>query len=343
MLDKLLSIIGPTAVGKTSFSLKLIDHLNNDSKYDGYNLISADSRQVYKDLMIISGADVPSDLIRKEKIIGDTTSIEYFQKDNLRLFGLLDLNYQDEWSLAHFKKYAQKLIKQSWKENRLPIIVGGTGLYHQYLFNDSSTIGIGPNNELRKQLSGFSLAELQQKLEEIDKDRFEEMNNSDKNNPVRLIRAIEVEQYYLNNPDKKQLEKNSDHQYGERPEFDHLIIGLTDELKNIQEKISQRVAERFENGAIIEVENLSSKVEEFGLNKQITTATGVKEIKAYLDETMSKDECLIKWSLREYQYAKRQLTWWKNKNGIIWYEIDNESWQKRAFDRVNKFILPEQK
>jgi tRNA dimethylallyltransferase len=346
MSNKLISIIGPTAVGKTSFLLKLIDYLNTQNSgvnYDSYNLISADSRQVYKDLMIISGADVPSDFVRQNETNEDTTSIQYFEKDNLRLYGLLDLNYQDEWSLAHFKKFAQTLIKQSWKENRLPIIVGGTGLYHEYLFNDSSTIGIGPNNKLRKELSSLSLSELQQRLEEVDKDRFEKMNNSDQNNPVRLIRAIEVEKYYQDNPGKKDLKNNSDHQYGERPDYDHLTIGLTDDLKTIEEKILKRVKERFDNGAIAEVENVMSKIADFGLNKQITTATGVKEIQSYLDEIISKEECLEKWSLREYQYAKRQLTWWRHRKNINWFEINEDNWQKSAFDRVIKFILPEQK
>lgn len=348
MSNQLISIIGPTAVGKTSFSLKLIDYLHKNligtnDKYSGYSLISADSRQVYKDLMIISGADVPADFIRKKSNNGGELigNIEYFEKDHLRLYGLLDLNYEDEWSLAHFKKYAQELIKQSWKENRLPIIVGGTGLYHEYLFNNSSTIGIGPSEKLRKKLSTLSLGELQQRLEEINKDRFTEMNNSDQNNPVRLIRAIEVQKYYRDNPEKKELD-NSNHQYGERPDYDYLIIGLTDDLKIIEKNISQRVKERFANGAITEVENVISKIDEFGLNKQITTATGVKEIQSYLDETISKEECLVKWSLREYQYAKRQLTWWRHRKNINWFEIGEENWQKSAFDRVIKFILPEQ-
>ncbi|MDH5533780.1 MAG: hypothetical protein OEX81_05145 [Candidatus Pacebacteria bacterium] len=342
MSNKLLSIIGPTAVGKTSFSLKLIDNLkeNKNIKFVGYNLISADSRQVYEDLMIISGADVPGDFVRQKDTFGDATSIEYFEKDNIRLFGLLDLDYQDEWSLAHFKKFAQQLIKQSWQENRLPIIVGGTGLYHEYIFNDSSTIGIGPNQDLRKELNLLSLNELQNKLSEINFERFSEMNNSDQNNPVRLIRAIEVERYYQDNPGKKNLE-DKNIQYGEKPDYDHLIIGLTDDLKIIEEKISKRVKERFENGAITEVEALKEKIREFGLNKQITTATGVKEIQSYLDGRVEKEECLKKWSLREYQYAKRQLTWWRHRKNIQWYEIGEDDWMKRAFDRVIKFILPE--
>ena len=146
MSHQLLSIVGPTAVGKTSFTLDLVDFLNSnqDIKFDGYDLISADSRQVYRDLMIISGADVPATFTRQDG------NGQYFKKDNIKLFGLLDLEYSDEWSLAHFKKYAQQLIKQSWQENRLPIIVGGTGLYHQYLFNDSPTISIKPNLGLIK-------------------------------------------------------------------------------------------------------------------------------------------------------------------------------------------------
>lgn len=348
MSNKLLSIIGPTAVGKTSFVLQLVNFLNKNSPnkidkklnksitFNGYDLISADSRQVYKDLMIISGADIPPDFVRKNSDVNyENNDKSYFQKDNIRLFGLLDLDYLDEWSLAHFKKFAQQLIVKAWSENRLPIIVGGTGLYHDHLFNDSSQIWIKPNLKLRDELSQFSLIDLQKKLKEISQKKFDQMNNSDQNNPVRLIRAIEVES--SENIDLEEKEGNN-----EKPSYDHLIIGLIDELLSIEARIKERVKKRFNNGAIAEVENLMLKIEELGLNKQITTATGVREIRAYLDGQIDKQECLEKWSLREYQYAKRQLTWWKNKKNINWYKIRESHWKEKAFTKVNEFILPVQ-
>jgi len=327
MLNKFVSIIGPTAVGKTGFTFKLVDHLQqyiSESDYQGINIISADSRQVYKDLMITSGADIPSNF---------DDHGQYFIKDNIRLYGLLKLDYTEEWSLAHFKIFAEKLILNSWQENRLPIIVGGTGLYHEHLFNDSQSIWIKPNEELRAELKDLSLAKLQDMLKEVDQLKFEEMNNSDQNNPVRLIRAIEV----AKGKDKNKLLKK--YNQNNNVEFKQLVIGLIDKLENIEQKIRLRVEERFENGSLAEVESLGELIRESGLNKQITTATGVKEIMSYLDNQISKEVCLEKWSLREYQYSKRQITWWKHKENVNWFEISQRDWQKNAFKIVREFVL----
>jgi tRNA dimethylallyltransferase len=327
MSNKLVSIIGPTAVGKTGFSLKLVDFLNSSdarNKIAGFDIISADSRQIYKDIMITSGADIPFDFDDQG---------QYFKKENVRLYGLLKLDYDQEWSLAHFKVFAEKLILESWKENRLPIIVGGTGLYHEHLFNDSQSIWIKPNEELRGRLNEFSLLKLQDKLKKLNHSRFDQMNNSDQNNPVRLVRAIEVELA------DDELKGEESRKAVQPVEFKQLVVGLTDQLEIIEEKIRLRVVERFENGSLSEVENIGELIKEHGLNKQITTATGVKEIRSYLDNQLGKEECLEKWALREYQYAKRQITWWKHKKDVNWFEVSEKNWQKNAFRLVNKFVL----
>jgi len=329
MLNKLVSIIGPTAVGKTSFALKLVDYLNREAsltkkKITGFDIISADSRQIYKDLMITSGADIPFVFVDQG---------QYFKNENVRLHGLLKLDYDEEWSLAHFKQFAEKIILDSWEERRVPIIVGGTGLYHEHLFNDSNSIWIKPNEELRNDLNKFTLIQLQDKLKGLNHSRFEQLNNSDLNNPVRLVRAIEVE---LANDD---LKSEASKEVATPVEFTQLIIGLNDQLEIIEERIRLRVEERFKNGSLAEVENIDELTKEHGLNKQITTATGVKEIRSYLDNQIGKEECLAQWSLREYQYAKRQITWWKHKKDVNWFEVSENNWQKNAFGLVDKFVL----
>lgn len=329
MSKKMISIVGPTAVGKTGFALDLIDYIKSNSElssqFAGFDVMSADSRQVYKDLAVISGADLPQDF---------QSEGSYFIKDDIKIHGILMLNYQEEWSLAHFKKFAEKIIRNSWKQSRLPIVVGGTGLYHDHLFSDSSQIWIGPNEDIRKELDSFSVEELQKRLKEVNEDKFFSMNNSDQNNPVRLIRAIEVAVGL-------QLVESGDDRKTEDIDFVHLMVGLTDQLEPIEERIKQRVVERFENGAIQEVEEIQQKSQDFPVNKQLTTATGVKEIQAYLDGDVEKEQCLEKWSLREFQYAKRQLTWWKNKENIIWYKVSEQNWQKSALESINNFLLSE--
>lgn len=325
----MISIFGPTAIGKTSFSFDLIESIKSSDvlskTYEGYDIISADSRQVYKDLMVISGADVPSYF----KNIDGT-----YVYNDVSLHGLLILDYQDEWSLAHFKNFAEEIIRQSWREGRLPIIVGGTGLYHDHLFNDSGQIWIGPNEELREKLEQLSLEDLQDELRKIDSKKLQSMNNSDSNNPVRLIRAIEVASSSPGTDLKEQ--KTAD-----KVKYQSLAIGLTDELESIKSRIKQRVIERFENGAIKEVETIKQKSQEFSLNKQLTTATGVKEVQAFLDGQIEKEACIEKWVQREYQYAKRQLTWWRKKKDVSWHEVGKDGWKEDAFKSAHNFLLSE--
>lgn len=330
----LLSIVGPTGVGKTNFVLSLCNELKNVSNFSfvGFDLISVDSRQVYKNLKIISGADVSDGFIERED---EEITHHFYEKDLVRIYGVSILPYQAEWSVSHFRNFAQEVIKQSWVNNRLPILVGGTGLYHDQLFNPSPILDIKPDLELRAELSRLSLKELQEKLEKLSPTRFKKLNNSDYFNPTRLSRAIEIAIWEANHGAEEDLESG---QMNIKPE-QQLTIGLKDDLENIKEKITKRVAERFGNGAKSEVSRLSDLFEQYGRNKQLLSATGVREIQAYLDGSALKSEALNKWTLREFQYAKRQLTWWKNKSNVNWFETNSENWHDEAIKLVQNFIL----
>ncbi len=327
----LLSIIGPTGVGKTSFTLSLCEELS-DLPYVGFDLISADSRQVYKNLKVISGADIPDGFIESsdEEIVN-----HFYEKDRVRIYGTQLLPYQAEWSVSHFRNFAQAVIEKSWASDRLPILVGGTGLYHEQLFNPSPILDIKPDLELRVELSRFNLKQLQNKLEEISPIRYKKLNNSDYFNPTRLTRAIEIAMWEKENQPENDLEEVGDLF---KPNH-HLVIGLKDDLESIKEKIAKRVVERFENGAKNEVSKLADLFEQYGRNKQLLSATGVREIQAYLDGSVEKSEALDKWTLREFQYAKRQLTWWKNKSNVNWLETNKENWRDEAVKLVKNFIL----
>lgn len=329
--NSLFSIIGPTGVGKTSFALSLCDELEKIS-YRGFDLISADSRQIYKDLKIISGADVPEGFIEYD---GGEIANHFYAKDKIRIYGVSILPYQAEWSVSHFRNFARQVIEQSWLNSRLPILVGGTGLYHDQLFNPSPILDIKPDSELRAELSQLNLKDLQNKLKEISPIRFGKLNNSDYFNPTRLTRAIEIAMWEKEN----QSEINQDMTENLFKPDRHLVIGLKDDLENIQKKIVLRVEERFENGAKSEVSKLADLFERYGKNKQLLSATGVREIQAYLDGQIEKSEALEKWALREFQYAKRQLTWWKNRPEVNWFETNQENWRDEAVKLARNFIL----
>lgn len=294
-MDKkhVLSIIGPTAVGKTDLALQLTKSLILQEKFTGFDLISADSRQVYQGLQIISGADIPETI-----------------EATVKLHGLLMIKPNQEWSLAHFRDFGQKIIKKSWQENRLPIVVGGTGLYHHHLFSNDQIINIQPNLEVRQQAELLSIVELQEWLKKINSKHFSQMNHSDQHNPRRLVRAIEVT--------LAPAATSSDRILPGLEDFQNIVIGLSDSLPNIQAKIEQRVRHRFQLGAISEVEHLLTL--DPPPTKPALSTAGVREIEQFLQGQATETEVITHWARREFQYAKRQLTWWKKYGTAQWFD-----------------------
>ena len=211
---KILIICGQTATGKTKLAAKLAKKFHSE-------LISADSRQVFRGMDIVTGKDRPH---------------------GVKIYGLDLVNPDEDFSVAHFVKYSRTLINQI----RFPIIVGGTGLYLDSLINPPETLTVKPNWPLRKKLETFSVRQLQKLLKQLNSERLKTMNHSDQLNPRRLIRAIEVAKS-LQGP-SLQVEK-----------YDTLWIGLTADKKILDQKISDRVRQRLKAGAIQEWQKLTAK------------------------------------------------------------------------------------
>lgn len=206
-MKKALIICGPTATGKTKLALQLAKELNGE-------LISADSRQVYVGNDIETGKD----------------------KDIIKNYGtkiwLLDiLNQDEEFSVSAWRKLAKEAITDILSRDKLPIVVGGSGLYIKSLIQDLPDIDIPINKNLRKKLENKTAKELFDYLKSIDSKKAESLNNSDKNNPRRLIRAIEIAQ-------RPSLESR------EGLGVSYLSIGLTSSKDNLMAKIKKRVIER---------------------------------------------------------------------------------------------------
>jgi tRNA dimethylallyltransferase len=290
-MNKILVISGPTATGKTQLAFKLAKKFNGE-------LISADSRQVYKGMDIGTGKDRETE-------------------SRIRIWGYDVVEPSGEWSAAHFVKLAQKLIPEIQSRGKLPIIVGGTGLYISNLLNPPETLNIPPDKKLRGELEKLPVDELQDRLKEINPERFASMNDSDQNNPRRLIRAIEVVKFpklrsarFLDfGTFRRPFARNDDAQI--------LQIGLTAATQELDRRIEERVRQRIEEGVEEEVFRL---VKKYGWDSALKFTIGYKEWQLDshgrskrprndLSGQFPIEEIVKNWTVHEKQYARRQLTW----------------------------------
>lgn len=324
---KILMIIGPTAVGKTDFALSAANHLLQLGKVTGVDLISADSRQVYQGLEIISGADIPEGF--QPQIPADFSDDKiFFEHGALRLFGISMLPPTAEWSVSQFQTYAQRIISTSVAQQRLPIIVGGTGLYQRHLFNTDPQLHIPPNAVVRERAEQMSVSELQIWLQEVNPERFKHMNDSDQANPRRLVRAIEISL-------AEQPVTPAEPEVVFQPEL--RILGLQDTIEQITERIQQRVEARLAHGAVAEAERLLQIATDQNRRLPAFSATGVKPLLQLVSGSISETEATALWITQERQYAKRQLTWWKKESQVKWYQITEPNWQQAALSEINSW------
>ena len=325
-MNKLLSIVGPTATGKTQTALTLAKKILADNLVTGIDLISADSRQVYRGLEVLTGADIPAGFSQKTSPSDQNLANScYANADNsIRLFGVSIIKPTDEWSVAHFQLMAREIIQRSWQTGRLPVLVGGTGLYHDQLLTSDTRLHIGPNPEVRQKAESMSLTELQHWLSQLDSQRLIRMNHSDLNNPRRLIRAIEIASAQVNHPTQVQLP------------VDELTLVLTAPLQLIEDKINKRVAERFQSGAVVEVQALLSQNIE--PKSPVMSSLGVVELTEFLSGALDSSASQKLWALHELQYARRQITWWKNKSGVTRLDITQPDYLNQAENLARSWL-----
>lgn len=313
------SIVGLTATGKTDLAFALAEYMLQESpqssRFKRVDIISADSRQVFKAIPLVSGADVPSTFVSEQ-----VSQLPYpFYSDqvnaNIHLHGIGILEATQEWSVSHFQTFAQQIMKYSWVNQGLVLLVGGTGLYHAHVFNDEMKTQPGPDLSLRKQVEQLSVDELQALVQQKNPSKWQVMNVSDRANPRRLIRALEsnneavdVERGEISAPQKiKRINPNV-----------YKSIMTHNDFEEISQKIAQRVQKRIELGAIQEVQELLSRFDDEQLSTGATaspailTTTGVREIQQYLSDKIDLDQATQAWIAREIKYAKQQLTWWKS-------------------------------
>ena len=234
-MNKVLVILGSTSTGKTDLALRLAKKFNGE-------LIACDSRQVYKGLDIGTGK-MPSSNGQFKKRQG------YWEIDGVKIWMYDVAEPNKQYTAYDFVKDGRRAIKEITTENKLPIIVGGTGLYLRAFIDGLPNLGIPVDQKLRKSLEKLSLLKLQYKLQELSFEKWQEMNNSDRQNPRRLIRHIEM----LSNNSRQFKKTKAD---GISGWSDLLKIGLIGPRQILYEKSNQRVVKRISQGMIIEAKRL---------------------------------------------------------------------------------------
>ncbi len=279
---KVLVIVGPTASGKTSLSIELA------KKFDG-EVISADSRQVYR------GLDIGTGKVTTEEMQG----IPHH---------LLDVAEPiDTYTVADFVRDGRNATDGILSRGKLPVVVGGTFLYVDALLGKISTPEVPPNEMLRAKLELLTKETLFKMLEDRDPERALRI---DKSNKRRLIRALEIIDAIGVVP-KAQSEEL----------YNTLTIGIDIEKETLQKNIHDRLISRIQKGMIEEVQSLHTK----GLSYERLKELGIeyKYIAEYLEAKISKEEMLSQIEIKSRQYAKRQMTWLKRDKTIEWISSDD--------------------
>ncbi len=290
-MSRVIVITGPTAVGKTKLSIELAKKLNGE-------IINADAMQVYKGLNI------------------GTAKVTEKEKENIphHLFDIKEV--EEEYSIYNYQKDCRKVIDDILRRNKIPILVGGTGLYIKAALYDYKLSEEKTNNTY----DNLKTEEIYKELLKLDKDI-----NIDKNNRRRLIRALN---YYKENNTSISNNKTN------KLLYDTIFIGLTTDREILYKKINQRVDNMIENGLLEEVKYYYDKNIKA---KPLINGIGYKELYNYFDGLCSKEEAVEKIKQNSRHYAKRQYTFLNHQLNVVWFETDYNNFNN-TIEKVSSYI-----
>ena len=290
--EKVIVICGPTASGKTALSIELAKRINGE-------IISCDSMQIYKEMDI--GTAKPT----KEEM----GEIKHY---------LLDFVSPDErYSVADYKKDAKEKIKEILEKGKVPIIVGGTGLYIDSLIYEieypTMQFDEEYRNKLEKEVNEKGLEFLYDKAKKIDPEAITKISKNDKK---RILRILEI--YHATGKNKTEQEKES---RKKEVEYDYHVYALNWDRQLLYERINKRVDIMTKQGLINEVKEIYKKYDKFPTAMQ---GLGYKEVVEYLEGKCTKEEMIEKIKQETRRYAKRQLTWFRKNKQTIWLNAQDE-------------------
>lgn len=296
MNKHLLVVVGSTSSGKSDMAVDIALRTNGE-------IVSADSRQVYK------GLDIGSGKITKEEMRG----VPHYMLD------IVDA--KDRFTVQQYKTQAEKVIKEIHQRKKAPILCGGTGFYISTVVDNIIFPEVEPDSEFRKEAMRQDKAVLFEELRVKDPERADSI---DPNNKQRIIRALEIIKDFGAVP---QIEKKSSI-------YDKLILGLKLSPEELKERIEKRLLKRLENGMIEEARRLNSKglpferMEELGLEYRF--------LARHLKGDLNKEEMIEKIKTASWQYAKRQKTWFQKDSRINWFHPIKE--KDKIFEVVDFFL-----
>ena len=297
MKKPLIILTGPTAVGKTSLSVRL-------AKMAGGEIISADSMQVYK------GMDIGSAKIMPEEMQG------------VRHYLIDELSPKEEFNVVKFQEYAKKYIEEIYARGRVPILTGGTGFYIQSVLYDIDFTETEENREYREYLEGLAKEKgplfLHGELQKVDPRAAEQIHA---NNVKRVIRALE----YFRETGEPISKHNEEERKKESP-YNFAYLVLNDRRDVLYDRINKRIDMMLEAGLIEEVKRL--KEEGCTRNMVSMQGLGYKEILDYLDGRCTLEEAVYILKRDTRHFAKRQLTWFKRERDVIWVNKDEFSYSE---------------
>ncbi len=285
-MQKVIVICGPTASGKTKLSIELAKKINGE-------IVSCDSMQIYKDMNI--GTAKPT--------FEEMQGIKHY---------LIDFISPDKrYSVAEYKIDAEKAIEEILNKGKIPIVVGGTGLYIDTIIYGIEYPKIEFDDKYRKELEEREkkegLIKLYEEAKQIDEEAIKKISINDKK---RILRILEI--YHATGKNKTEQEIISREK---GPKFDYKVFAINMDREKLYERINKRVDIMIDNGLIDEVKKLLNKYKEFPTAMQ---GLGYKEVKEYLENKISKEEMIEKIKQESRRYAKRQITWFKKNKQTIW-------------------------
>lgn len=282
-IPKIVSIIGPTASGKSDLAVELA------LKFGG-EVISADSRQVYRGLDIISGKITPDEMKGVPHHLLDVASP------------------MDVFDVIQYKELADRAIAEILGRGKLPILCGGTGYYIQAVVDNVILPEAPPNPALREELEKLPASKLFEKLKVLDPERAETI---DAQNPRRLVRALEIIDALGKVPARIS-----------NPQCETLTIGIETDSEILRARIDARLRARVNAGMIEEARHLHTQ----GLTFERMESLGLecRYLARFLENKITKDEMFEQLKMEIWHYAKRQLVWFKRERGVKWFELDQK-------------------
>ncbi len=316
-LPKLIVVCGPTASGKTDLAIALAKQFNGE-------IINADSRQIYKQMDIATAKPVLDYGLRTTDYKtqdGEVRSpkTEVHTVDGIPHYLLDIINPDESFTLSDYKEQTQKAIKEIIKKDKVPFLVGGTGLYIKAIVDNLEIPKVEPDLILRKELENKTLEERLKILKEIDLETYEKI---DLQNPRRVVRALEV---VLSTGESflKQQKKG-------KPLYEVLQLGIKVDKDHLYERINKRCEKMIEAGLVQEAKRLAQK---YSWELPSMSGIGYRQMRDYIEGKMTLEEAIEWLQIDTRHYAKRQMTWFRKDERILW--IENE---KQAQKKIEEFL-----